>query len=86
MWFLIPIHFVIARTTISITTKKAETGDKHMQVDLFEHFAFFSYNGFLEDCTITLIDKTDGAEYCCLEVLYSCTSFINSYEARVLVM
>ena len=40
MWFLIPIHFVIARTTISITTKKAETGDKHMQVDLFEHFAF----------------------------------------------
>ena len=42
--------------------KKAETGDKHMQVDLFEHFAFFSYNGFLEDCTITLIDKTDGVD------------------------
>ena len=33
-----------------------------MQVDLFEHFAFFSYNGFLEDCTITLIDKTDGVD------------------------
>ena len=62
MWFLIPIHFVIARTTISITTKKAETGDKHMQVDLFEHFDFFSYNGFLEECTITLIDKTDGID------------------------
>ena len=33
-----------------------------MQADLFEHFASNGHNGFLEDCTITLIDKTDGAD------------------------
>ena len=33
-----------------------------MQADLFEHFAFNGHNGFLEDFTITLIDKTDTAD------------------------
>ena len=33
-----------------------------MQADLFEHFASNGHNGFLEDCTITLIDKTAGAD------------------------
>ena len=28
----------------------------------FEHFASNGHNGFLEVCTITLIDKTDGAD------------------------
>ena len=50
--------------------KKAEQGVEHMQTNLFEYSASHGYNGFLEDCTITLIDKTDGAnptrrgEYC----------------------
>ena len=33
-----------------------------MQADLFEHFASNGHNGFLEDCTITLIDKTADAD------------------------
>ena len=33
-----------------------------MQTDLFEHFVFHGHNGFLEGCTITLIDKIDGAD------------------------
>ena len=33
-----------------------------MQVDLFEHFTSHEHNGFLEDFTITLIDKADGAD------------------------
>ena len=41
-----------------------------MQGDLFEHSASHGHNGFLKDCTITLIDMTDGRdptrreEYC----------------------
>ena len=33
-----------------------------MQADLFEYFASHGRNGFLEDCTITLIGKTDRAD------------------------
>ena len=33
-----------------------------MQADLFEHFTSHRHNGFLEDCIITLIDTTDGAD------------------------
>ena len=33
-----------------------------MQAYLFEHFASYGHNDFLEDCTITLSDKTDGAD------------------------
>ena len=28
----------------------------------FEHFSSNDHNGFLEDCSITLIDKTDGSD------------------------
>ena len=70
--------------------RKAERGVEHMQADLFEHFASHGHNGFLEDCTITLNDKTDGAdptrvEYCCVGVPYSCPAFIHFSEARVLL-
>ena len=33
-----------------------------MQADLFQYFASHGHYGFLEDCTITLIDKTDCAD------------------------
>ena len=36
---------------------KAERAVEHMQADLFH-----GRNGFLEDCTITFIGKTDGAD------------------------
>ena len=42
--------------------RKAKIGVEHIQVDLFEHFAFHGHNGFLEDCTITSTDKADGAD------------------------
>ena len=30
-----------------------------MQPLVYEHFSSNDFNGFLEDCSITLIDKTD---------------------------
>ena len=33
-----------------------------MQPELFEYFHSKEYNGFLQDCSITLIDKTDGLD------------------------
>ena len=42
--------------------RKAERGVEHMQADLLKHVASHGHSGFLEDCTITLIDKTDGAD------------------------
>ena len=33
-----------------------------MQPKLFEHFHSEEHNGFLQDCSITLIDKTDGSD------------------------
>ena len=33
-----------------------------MQPLVFEHFALNDHNGFLEDCSITPIDKTDGSD------------------------
>ena len=47
MYAVLLMYFVIAGTTIRI---------------IFEHFASNRHNGFLEDCTITLIDKTDGTD------------------------
>ena len=29
---------------------------------VFEHFSSNGYHGFLEDCSITLIDKTNGSD------------------------
>ena len=42
--------------------RKAERGIEHIQADLFEHFTSHGHNGFLQDCTITLTDKTDGTD------------------------
>ena len=33
----------------------------HMQRELFEHFHSEEHNGFLQDCGITLTNKTDGS-------------------------
>ena len=33
-----------------------------MQIFVFEPFSSNDYNGFLVDCSITLIDKTDGSD------------------------
>ena len=33
-----------------------------MQPELFEHFHSEEHNGFLQDCSITLIDKTDYSD------------------------
>ena len=35
---------------------------EHVQAGFFERFVSHGLNGFLEDCTITLIDTTDGAD------------------------
>ena len=42
--------------------RKALRGEKHMQQELFEHFATDNYNCFLTNCSFTLIDKTDGSD------------------------
>ena len=33
-----------------------------MQPLVLEHFSSNDHNGFLEDCSITLTDKTDGSD------------------------
>ena len=33
-----------------------------MQPLVFEHFSSNDHNGLIEDCSITLINKTDGAD------------------------
>ena len=40
---------------------KGKRGEEHMQPLVFDHFSSNDHNVFLEDCSITLIDKTDGA-------------------------
>ena len=42
--------------------RKAKRGEEHMQPFVFEHFSLNDHNGFLEDCSITLIDKRDGSD------------------------
>ena len=42
--------------------RKAKSGEKHMQRLVFEHFSSNDHNGLLEDCNITLTEKTDGAD------------------------
>ena len=42
--------------------RKARREEKHMQPELFEHFAADNHNCFLTDFSITLIDKTDGSD------------------------
>ena len=42
--------------------RKAKRGEKHMQPLVFENFCSRNHNGFLEDCSTTLIDKTGGSD------------------------
>ena len=42
--------------------RKALRGEEHMQWELSEHFAADNHGCFLTDCSITLIDKTDGSD------------------------
>ena len=42
--------------------RKAQRGKEHMQPELFEHFHSVEHNGFSQDCSITLIDETDGPD------------------------
>ena len=82
--------------------RKAEKRDEHIQTwaDLFEHFTSHGHNLFLEDCAVTLIDKTDVVdphrreEYwrrvtktvtLCVEYCYLEVCFTHFSEARVLV-
>ena len=49
----------------TITRKMIEKpweGKKHMQAKAFEHFAADNHNSFLKDCSITLVNITDGSE------------------------
>ena len=42
--------------------RKAQWGEEHMQPELLQHFHSEEYDGFLQDCGITLLDKTDGSD------------------------
>ena len=37
-------------------------GLSHMQPLIYQHFKGENHNGFLEDCNITFIDKTDASD------------------------
>ena len=41
---------------------KGKRGEEHMQPLVFEHFSSNDHNGFLEDSSITLVEKTDGSD------------------------
>ena len=41
--------------------KKTLRGEEHVWPELFEHFAVDNHRCFLNDCSITLIDKTDNS-------------------------
>ena len=42
--------------------RKAKRGAEHIQPLVFEHFSSNDHNGLLEDCSITLTDKTDKSD------------------------
>ena len=42
--------------------RKAVRGEEHMQAEFCEHFAVDNHNCFLIDCSISLIDKTNGSD------------------------
>ena len=58
---LLPIQFVITGTTIRITTEKMKEGYNICR-QIYLNIASNEHNGFLEDCLITLIDKTYRAD------------------------
>ena len=42
--------------------RKALRGKEHMQPEPFEHYVADNHNCFLNDCSVTLIDKIDGSD------------------------
>ena len=42
--------------------RKAKRGEEHIQPLVVEHFSSNDHNGFLKDCSITLIDKANGSD------------------------
>ena len=61
--------------------RKPKRGEEHMQPLDFEHFSSNDHKGFLEDCSIILIDKTDGSdptgrEEYCRRVLKTVTPYV----------
>ena len=71
---------------------KTERGVEHMQTDLFEHFASYWHNGFLKDCTMTLIttitDPTrillDPTSFCML-LVFAGRYFPTGYNVVIIV-
>ena len=55
-------RFLLIWSNYKDNDTKAERGEEHMQPELFEHFHLKKHNGFLQDSSITLIDKTDGSD------------------------
>ena len=41
--------------------RKAQRDEEHTQPELYEHFHSEKHNGLIQDCSITLTDKTDGS-------------------------
>ena len=41
--------------------RKAQRGEKHMQPEILEHFHSEERHGFSQDCSIIVIEKTDGS-------------------------
>ena len=54
--------FTLVWNNYKENNRKAKTLEEHMQPLLFENFSSNDHNGFLEDCSITLIGKTDGSD------------------------
>ena len=54
--------FTLVWNNYKENNRKAKTPEEHMQPLLFENFSSNDHNGFLEDCSITLIGKTNGSD------------------------
>ena len=55
-------NFASLEQLLNENDRKPLRGEEHVQPELFEHFAVDNHNSFLNDCSITLIDKTDNSD------------------------
>ena len=55
-------HFRYRWNNYKANDRKFQRGEPCMQEHLFEHFYSEGHNGFLDDVSVTLIDKTDGKD------------------------
>ena len=66
MWFAVhcftAYKFRLKWNNYKENTQKAKRGEELLQPLVFEHFSSNDHNGFLEDYSIALIDKTNEAE------------------------